>query len=68
MKRILFKTGYMGLGAIEQLAFDMIVHLSKEYEVILAIENEINNHLVEKLPENVKYFYLKDEKFINEMK
>ncbi|MGL5982036.1 MAG: glycosyltransferase [Cetobacterium sp.] len=68
MKRILFKTGYMGLGAIEQLAFDMIWHLSKEYEVILAIENELNNHLVEKLPENVKYFYLKENKFINKMK
>ncbi|MGL5053365.1 MAG: glycosyltransferase [Cetobacterium sp.] len=68
MKRILFKTGYMGLGAIEQLAFDMICHLSKEYEVILAIENELNNHLVEKLPENVKYFYLKENNFINKMK
>ncbi len=68
MKRILFKTGYMGLGAIEQLAFDMICHLSKEYEVVLAIENEINNHLVDKLPKNIKYFYLKDKKFINDMK
>ncbi|MGL5126529.1 MAG: glycosyltransferase [Fusobacteriaceae bacterium] len=68
MKRILFKTGYMGLGAIEQLAFDMICHLSKEYEVILAIENELNNHLVEKLPKNIKYFYLKEKSFIKEMK
>lgn len=68
MKRILLKTGYMGLGAIEQLAFDIICHLSKEYEVILAIENEINNHLVEKLPKNIKYFYLKDKKFIENMR
>lgn len=68
MKRILLKTGYMGLGAIEQLAFDILCHLSKEYEVILVIENEINNHLVEKLPKNIKYFYLKDKKFIENMR
>lgn len=68
MKKIFFKTGYLGLGAIEQLAYDIICNLSKEYKVILAIENETNNTLVEKLPKNIEYFYLKDKKFINKMK
>lgn len=62
-KRIIFRTGYLGLGAIEQLAYDIVVGLNEEYEIVLAIENHKNNSLVEKLPKNIKYFYLKSEKF-----
>ncbi|WP_462351541.1 glycosyltransferase [Fusobacterium varium] len=63
MKKIMFRTGYLGLGAIEQLAYDIVIGLSEKYEIILAIENHKNNSLVEKLPKNIKYFYLKSEKF-----
>ena len=63
MKKIMFRTGYLGLGAIEQLAYDIVIELSEKYEIILAIENHKNNSLVEKLPKNIKYFYLKSEKF-----
>lgn len=68
MKTILFRTGYMGLGAIEQLAFEIVTALAERYRVVLAIENEYNNSLVEKLPKNVEYFYLKDKKFLDFMK
>ncbi|EPC09174.1 glycosyltransferase [Fusobacterium ulcerans] len=70
-KRIMFRTGYLGLGAIEQLAYDIVNGLSGEYEIVLAIENHKNNSLVEKLPEGIKYFYLKSEKYeqkLNEIK
>ena len=67
MKKILFRTGYLGLGAIEQLAFDIITSINDEYKVILAIENHKNNTLVEKLPEDIEYFYLKPKTFIEKM-
>lgn len=63
MKKIMLRTGYLGLGAIEQLTYDIVVGLGKEYEIVLAIENHKNNSLVERLPKNIKYFYLKSEKF-----
>ncbi|MDU1910872.1 glycosyltransferase [Fusobacterium sp.] len=63
MKKIMFRTGYLGLGAIEQLAYDIVLGLSEEYEIVLAIENHKNSSLVEKIPKNIKYFYLKSEKF-----
>lgn len=67
MKKILFRTGYLGLGAIEQLAFEIITGLNEKYEMILAIDNEYNNHLVKKLPKNIKVFYLKEIKFLKFM-
>lgn len=67
-KKIVFRTGYLGLGAIEQLAFDIVQYLSEEYNIVLAIENEENNYLVEKLSKNIEYFYIKDKKFLSFMR
>lgn len=63
MRKILLRTGYLGLGAIEQLTFDIVSGLKNKFEITLAIENHINNSLVEKLPKEIKYFYLKTEDF-----
>lgn len=63
MKKILIRTGYLGLGAIEQLAFDIVTGLKDKFDITLAIENHTNNSLVEKLPKEIKYFYLKSEDF-----
>ena len=68
MKKILLRTGYLGLGAIEQLTFDIIEGLKEKFEITLAIENHFNNSLVKKLSPNIKYFYLKDEKFEKRIK
>lgn len=68
MKRILLRTGYLGLGAIEQLTFDIVNGLKDKFEIVLAIENHYNNSLVEKLPKEIKYFYLKTEEFENKIK
>lgn len=61
------RTGYLGLGAIEQLTFDMIVGLKDRFDITLAIENHHNNTLVEKLPKDIKYFYIKPEEFEKNM-
>lgn len=66
-KKIMFRTGYLGLGAIEQLSFDLVMALKDDYEIILAIENHKNNSLVKELPEEIKYFYLKSEEFENKL-
>lgn len=66
-KKIVFRTGYMGLGAIEQLAFDIIDYLKDDYDVVVAIENHKNNSLVEKFSDKVKFFYLKSEEFENKL-
>lgn len=68
MKKILVRTGYMGLGAIEQLAFDIVCGLKNEFKIVLAIENHYNNILVEKLPKEIEYFYLKSESYEKNMK
>lgn len=68
MKKILLRTGYLGLGAIEQLTFDIVTGLKDKFEITLAIENHFNNYLVEKLPKEINYFYLKDENFENKIK
>ena len=68
MKRILLRTGYFGLGAIEQLVFEIVTGLKDKFEINIAIENNFNNYLVEKLPKEIKYFYLKDENFENRIK
>ena len=68
MKKILLRTGYLGLGAIEQLAFDIVVGLKDKFEITLAIENHFNNDLIERLPKEIKHFYLKDKKFENKIK
>lgn len=62
-KKLLIRTGYLGLGAIEQLTFDMILGLKDRFDITLAIENHHNNSLVEKLPPEIKYFYIKTEEF-----
>lgn len=66
-KKIMFRTGYMGLGAIEQLAFDIIDYLKDDYDIVVAIENHKNNSLVEKFSDKVKFFYLKSEEFENKL-
>lgn len=66
-KKIMFRTGYMGLGAIEQLAFDIIDYLKDDYDVVVAIENHKNNSLVEKFSDKAKFFYLKSEEFENKL-
>lgn len=62
-KKLLIRTGYLGLGAIEQLTFDMILGLKDRFDITLGIENHHNNSLVEKLPSEIKYFYIKTEEF-----
>lgn len=62
-KKLLIRTGYLGLGAIEQLTFDMILGLKDRFDITLAIENHHNNSLVEKLSPEIKYFYIKTEEF-----
>lgn len=68
MKKILLRTGYLGLGAIEQLAFDIVTGLKDKFEITLAIENHFNNYLIENLPKEINYFYLKDKNFENKIK
>lgn len=68
MKKILIRTGYLGLGAIEQLTFDIVEGLKDKFEITLAIENHFNNGLVQNLSSNIKYFYLKDEEFEKKIK
>lgn len=63
MKKILFRIGYLGLGGIEQLSYDVIMNLKNKFEITLAIENHFNNSLVTTLPSEIKYFYLKEQKF-----
>lgn len=67
-KKLLVRTGYLGLGAIEQLTFDIVVGLKDKFDITLAIENHYNNSLVDKLPKEIKYFYIKDEKFEEKIK
>lgn len=68
MKKILFRTGYLGLGAIEQLAFDIVCNLKNDFEIVLAIENHSNNSLLEKLPKEIKYFHLKSKEYEKNMR
>lgn len=68
MKKILFRTGYLGLGAIEQLAFDIVCSLKDDFEIVLAIENHSNNLLLEKLPKEIKYFHLKSKEYEKNMR
>lgn len=68
MKKILIRTGYLGLGAIEQLAFDIACGLKDKFKIVLAIENHYNNSLIDKLPKDIEYFYLKSEEYEENLK
>lgn len=68
--RIVFNTDSLIMGGAEKLALQYVTYLSKNFEVILLI-NEDNgddgNALIDKIPQGVKFYYVVDKKIIEKI-
>lgn len=65
-KKILFYTSGIGLGGVEKVLIELLKFIDKEkFDIKVAFQNGNERYFEEKLPKQIDYRFMLDEKIIN---